>query len=124
MCPPATKPQPSSRGPMQTEIETSPTTTEEGQAHTKRWVSPVLLIGLVAFLAGLLLFGILPRRANAKQLKEFASARLPIVSVAIATAGDATAELVLPSSVEASQEAPLYPRVSGYVKRIVADIGA
>ena len=49
---------------------------------------------------------------------------MPTYAVAVAAAGETAAELVLPSSVEASQETPLYPRVNGYVKRIVADIGA
>jgi RND family efflux transporter MFP subunit len=110
---------------MQTNIEEPVTQiTEDRQLKSRRWLSPILLLTLVAVLGGLLLIGIIPRLTHAKQLEQAAAARIPTVSVAIATPGEATTELILPSSVEAAQETPLYPRVNGYVKRIVADIGA
>jgi RND family efflux transporter MFP subunit len=110
---------------MQTNIEEPVTQiTEDRQFKSRRWLSPILLLTLVAVLGGLLLIGIIPRLTHAKQLEQAAAARIATVSVAIATPGDATTELILPSSVEAAQETPLYPRVNGYVKRIVADIGA
>ena len=74
--------------------------------------------------ARLLLAGVLPRRAHVQHLEEAAAAQTTTYAVAIAAPGEAAAELVLPSSVEAAQETPLYPRVNGYVKRIAADIGA
>jgi multidrug efflux pump subunit AcrA (membrane-fusion protein) len=92
--------------------------------HSRRWLAPVSLLSLAAFLGALWISGVLPRRAHLHQLEEAAAARVPTYAVATATLADAAAELTLPSSVEASQETPLYPRVHGYVKRIVTDIGA
>lgn len=110
---------------MQTNTEEPATQiTEDRQLKSRRWFSPILLLGLVAVLGGLLLIGIIPRLTHAKQLEHAAAARIATVSVAIAAPGETTTELILPSSVEALQETPLYPRVNGYVKRIVADIGA
>jgi RND family efflux transporter MFP subunit len=110
---------------MQTTTETpAPQATETRPIRSRRGLAPVLLLGLTAVLGGLLLAGVLPRRSHLQQLEQEAVARVPLVSVAIAAPGEATAELLLPSSVEAAQETPLYPRVNGYVKRIHADIGA
>ena len=46
------------------------------------------------------------------------------LSVGVAAVGDAAAEFILPSSVEAQQTTPIYPRVNGYVKTLNVDIGA
>lgn len=110
---------------MKTSIETRPVQTHELQRiQGRRWLAPALLLGLLALLGVLLISGVLPRRAHLHTLEEAAAGLVPTYTVAIAATGEAAAELVLPSSVEASQETPLYPRVNGYVKRIVTDIGA
>jgi RND family efflux transporter MFP subunit len=109
---------------MQTTTETpAPQATETRPIKSRRGLAPVLLLGLAAVLGGLLLAGVLPRRSHLQQLEQEAAARVPLVSVAVAAPGEPTAELILPSSVEAAQETPLYPRVNGYVKRLFADIG-
>ena len=90
----------------------------------RRWLAPALILGLVALLGGMLLAGVLPRLSHVRQLAETAAARVPTYTVAVAAPGEAAAELVLPSSVEAAQETPLYPRVNGYIKTIAVDIGA
>ena len=90
----------------------------------RRWLAPTLLLGLAAVLGLLWLAGVTPRRAHLHQLERTAVANVPAYAVAIAAVGESAAELVLPSSVEAAQETPLYPRVNGYVKQIVTDIGA
>jgi RND family efflux transporter MFP subunit len=110
---------------MKTETETRPVPPPVlARIEGRRWVAPALLLGLVAFLIVLLVSGVLPRRAHLRGLEEAAAGLVPVYTVAVAETGEAAAELVLPSSVEASQETPLYPRVNGYVKRIVTDIGA
>jgi RND family efflux transporter MFP subunit len=110
---------------MQTNTEAPATQAPENrQLKSRRWLAPILLLALVAVLGGMLLVGVVPRVKHVKQLERAAAAHIATVSVAIATSGETTTELVLPSSVEAAQETPLYPRVNGYVKRIVADIGA
>lgn len=111
---------------MQTTTEKPDTQANESerQLQGRRWLAPATLLGLAVALGMLWLSGVLPRRAHMRHLEEVASARVPTYTVAVAATADAAAELVLPSSVEASQETPLYPRVHGYVKRIVTDIGA
>lgn len=122
-CPPRKKPLPLTN--MNTLTETRPVKSQEvPHIHSRRWLAPVLLLGLVALLAALWIGGVLPRRARLQHLEGAAASFAPTYTVAIAAAGESAAELVLPSSVEALQETPLYPRVNGYVKRIVADIGA
>src|SRR6478735_526375 len=103
-----------------TNVETNVTT----PPRPRRWLGPVILVTLTAVLGGLLLAGVLPRKAQLKTLEVAASEKGRVYSVAKAMPADATAELALPSSVEASQETPLYPRVNGYVKRIAVDIGS
>lgn len=90
----------------------------------RRWVAPALLLALAAVMGGMLLAGVIPRLTHVKELEQAVAAQVRTVSVAIAAPGSPTTELVLPSSVEAAQETPLYPRVNGYVKRIITDIGA
>jgi RND family efflux transporter MFP subunit len=98
--------------------------TEDRQLTSRRWPAPTFLIVLTALLGALLVAGLIPRLTQVRKLEQAVPSNIPTVSVAFAAPGAVTTELVLPSSVEASQETPLYPRVNGYVKRIVADIGA
>jgi RND family efflux transporter MFP subunit len=110
---------------MQTPTETpDEQATEEPQMKSRRWLAPMFLLGLVTVLGAALLAGVIPRVSHVKQLAWAAAAHVPTVIVDVATPGEPITELVLPSSVEAAQETPLYPRVNGYVKRILADIGA
>lgn len=89
------------------------------------WKSPAVLLGTTVLAGALLATGLAPRVAQRHRLEEaVAGSKYPIVNVAIATAGAPAAEFVLPSSVDAQQSTPIYPRVNGYVKRIIADIGA
>ena len=107
-----------------TETPVSPVQHSRPPHHRRRWTAPALLLALAAVLGALWIGGVAPRRAHLHRLEAAAAAYVPTYTVAVATAGEAASELVLPSSVEASQETPLYPRVNGYVKRIVTDIGA
>ncbi|MEI9894076.1 MAG: efflux RND transporter periplasmic adaptor subunit [Chthoniobacter sp.] len=109
---------------MKTEIAPE-TSTETALPKSARWKAPVLLLGTAVLAGGLLTAGLIPRLLHRAQLEKAAAASpFPIVTVDTATAGDAGAELVLPSSVEAQQSTPIYPRVNGYVKTIIADMGA
>lgn len=92
---------------------------------SSRWKAPFALFATATIAGALLAAGLFPRLVHRSQLEKAASAaQLPIVSVDTATVGEANTELILPSSVEAQQTTPIYPRVNGYVKRIAADIGA
>ena len=110
---------------MNTQTETpAPEIAPERPPKSRRWVALILVVVLIAALGGLLASGIVPRIGRVKQLEQATGNSVPKVTVAVATPADGDVELILPSSVEAAQETPLYPRVNGYVKRIVADIGA
>jgi len=112
---------------MKTELEIEPTaeTLTAQSPRNSRWKSPVLLLGTAALAGGLLVAGIVPRLRHHEELVQVANAvPYPIVNVGTATAADAATAITLPSSVEAQQSTPIYPRVNGYVKAIYADIGA
>lgn len=107
-----------------TDTPTAEAQTSQSLPKNRPWLAPVLILALVAGLGALLLAGIVPRLAQVKHLEAVAAERPLKVSVATATPAEAKVNLSLPSSVEAAQETPLYPRVNGYVKTIFADIGA
>jgi membrane fusion protein (multidrug efflux system) len=84
-------------------------------------------IAFAVVLAGLLLLGILPRLSLQKQLNAevvSATSALPIVAVSQAQRPTAPNTVLLPGAMEALHEAAIYARVSGYVRRWYADIGA
>jgi RND family efflux transporter MFP subunit len=110
---------------MNTTIEPQPVpAVEQRDFQARRWLSPALLLSLLAVLGGLLLLGIIPRVGHVNQLGETLAAQTPAFRVAVASPGNEAAGFALPSSVEAVQETPIYSRVNGYVKRIATDIGA
>jgi RND family efflux transporter MFP subunit len=61
--------------------------------------------------------------ARNKLGKETADAAIPTVATVIAKASDTGEDLVLPGSVQAYIEAPIYARTSGYLKNWYTDIG-
>ena len=89
----------------------------------------VLALGIVAalVLVGLLVVGILPRRSVQKQLDTRAASAatvMPIIAVAKAQRPTAPNTVLLPGTMEALHEGAVYARVSGYVRRWYADLGA
>jgi RND family efflux transporter MFP subunit len=101
----------------------------EGQEQTQPPVSRRKLrrVGLVALVlavsaAGI---GIFLRHRHEQQVREWThQATIPTVSVVTPTGGSSTFELVLPGDVKAWYEAPIYARVSGYLKNWYYDYGA
>jgi RND family efflux transporter MFP subunit len=84
-------------------------------------------IGLIALVAALLtaLFGILQRRGNEAEVKQWTETQaIPTVAVITPHKGAAAQRLVLPGTVEAWYEAPIYARVNGYLKNWYFDYGA
>jgi multidrug efflux pump subunit AcrA (membrane-fusion protein) len=109
-------------GAASTEVETAPPV---APMSTKRVTRIGITFAIV--LVGLLLLGILPRRSLQKQLNAAvvsATRALPIVAVAKAQRPTTPNTVLLPGTMEALHEAALYARVSGYVRRWYADIGA
>ena len=83
------------------------------------------LIG-VTLLVALLVIGIVPRLRD--QSERVAAATAPdagLVTVSVATPrrADGPSDLLLPSNVQAIEEAALYARTSGYVRERYVDIG-
>src|SRR5438128_1597964 len=81
-----------------------------------------ILIAAVLLIAAMGIFARLQARAALRQQAE--ATALPLVSVVRAQPAPATQDLVLPGTVEAYADAPIYARTSGYLKRWLVDIGA
>ena len=85
----------------------------------------IALLGLLG-LAVLLVIGIVPRMQRHTELAEAVKATRSsalVVTVVKPTPGARTADFTLPGSIQAIQEAPIYSRVDGYLKRRLVDIG-
>lgn len=94
----------------------NPTTPSKSKPSGK-WM-PIVGIAL------LLAVGAIPRFYAKEALnKQTASMAVPIVSAIQAAAGASTQELVLPASVEAFQQTPIYAKTNGYLKTLYVDIG-
>jgi RND family efflux transporter MFP subunit len=84
-------------------------------------------IGLIAVLAAIAIagFGILQRRSHEAEVVQWTKEQaIPTVAVITPRAGAATQRLVLPGTVQAWYEAPIYARVPGYLKNWNFDYGA
>jgi RND family efflux transporter MFP subunit len=85
----------------------------------------ILIVLVVAVLAGVLVFGVLPRlEARDALKKETQGLNVPSVSVIKPKARDGAQELVLPGNIQPFMDTPIYARTNGYLKRWHADIGA
>jgi RND family efflux transporter MFP subunit len=82
-------------------------------------VISITLLGLI--ITGALFTVQMQRRTEAAPAK--GADDVPTVSVITATRGKGKAELLLPATVQARQEATLYARTNGYVRRWSVDIG-
>ena len=84
-------------------------------------------IGIIAFLAAIAIaaFGILQRRSHEAEVRQWTQEQaIPTVAVITPRAGATTQHLVLPGTVQAWFEAPIYARVNGYLKKWNFDYGA
>ncbi|HLK65151.1 MAG TPA: efflux RND transporter periplasmic adaptor subunit [Bryobacteraceae bacterium] len=82
--------------------------------------------GFIVLLLLLLLVGFLPRHKRQKEIEAAARRQanaLPTVNVTQVRGAPAVSQLLLPGSITPLQEAYLYARATGYVKRRYADIG-
>jgi RND family efflux transporter MFP subunit len=84
-------------------------------------------VGAVAILAAVAIaaFGVLQRRSHEAEVAQWTQEEaIPTVAVITPRAGAATHRLVLPGTVQAWYEAPIYARVPGYLKMWNFDYGA
>jgi RND family efflux transporter MFP subunit len=84
----------------------------------------VLALVVLAVVAGVIYEGIRLRIRTATAVKqETLYLSVPTVSVAHPKLGSATNEVILPGSIQAFIDSPIYARASGYVKEWYTDIG-
>jgi len=89
-----------------------------------RAVKIVLVLVVLAVVAGVIYRGIRSRISTATAVKqETLYLAVPSVSVVHPKLGSATNEVVLPGSIQAFIDSPIYARASGYVKAWYTDIG-
>lgn len=100
--------------------ETPPETPSERPLHIARYAWIALVFALI-----LAAWGIISRvHARAKLAKETSTQAIPEVSTLRPARSPASEDLVLPGSVQAFIEAPIYARTSGYLKAWYTDIGS
>ena len=105
-------------------IESFKANLQSSANHIGRGLSRRALLGTVGVLTVLFLWGMVPRwRANASLLDATRDQR-PTVSVVSSQRPEGAANLVLPGSTQAIQEAAIYARTNGYVRKWYTDIGA
>jgi RND family efflux transporter MFP subunit len=84
-------------------------------------------IGVIAVLAAIAIaaLGILQRRSHEAEVRQWTQEQaVPTVAVITPRTGASTQRLVLPGTVQAWFEAPIYARVNGYLKKWNFDYGA
>lgn len=109
---------------MTTEVSTAPDAQLEQQAPPKKSRLFMLLLMLAAALVVVGLFTLLQRRSQYDALaKETERLAIPTVSVIHPATEPPQEDLVLPSTLQAYTESPIYARTTGYVKKWYHDIG-
>ena len=105
-------------------IESFKANLQSSANHIGRGLSRRALLVTVGVLTVLFLWGMVPRwHANASLLDATRDQR-PTVSVVSSQRPEGAANLVLPGSTQAIQEAAIYARTNGYVRKWYTDIGA
>lgn len=111
-------------GQVTHETGTLRTTAHESPNKIKRGSSRRILLGTLGLLAILFVVGMFPRwRANAALINSVRDQR-PTVTVIRSQRPDNPPNFVLPGSTQAIQEATIYARTNGYVRKWNVDIGA
>lgn len=85
----------------------------------------VILIVLLIVFVVIAIAGIIPRQhAHAALVRSTDSMAVPTVSVVQPRSGSPMQEIILPGTIQAYQDAPIYARTNGYVKSWSHDIGS
>ena len=99
-----------------------PQATRSGETVGRKRILSLTLFGIVIFAA----IGFAPRLWRERQLRATVrelESGAPLVTVAHPVRAPATADIVLPGSIQAVQETAIYSRVDGYLKRRLVNIG-
>jgi len=92
--------------------------------HATRRTVTILIVLLIVF-AVIAIAGIIPRlHARAALRKETDSMAVPTVAVVRPVSGALMREILLPGTIQAYHDAPIYARTNGYVKSWSHDIGS
>ncbi len=90
----------------------------------------LLIVGIVTgvLIVAFILIGVLPDRANKRQLAERShqaaeADSVPLVGIQRVTRAGASSDLMLPGTLQSNHETPVYARASGYISHWYADIG-
>jgi RND family efflux transporter MFP subunit len=84
----------------------------------------VIAVLVVIIVAGIVVMGVVPRlRAKAALRTETHNLAIPTVVVIHPKRGDPQQEIVLPGNMQAFEDAPIYARTNGYLKKWYVDIG-
>ena len=84
----------------------------------------VIAILVVIIVAGIVVMGVVPRlKAKAALRIETRDLAIPTVVVIHPKRGDPEQEIVLPGNIQAFEDAPIYARTNGYLKKWYVDIG-
>src|SRR6202047_4866588 len=85
----------------------------------------IIAILVVIIVAGLVGMGVVPRlKAKAALRTETTNLAIPTVLVIHPRRGDPEQEIILPGNIQAFEDAPIYARTNGYLKKWYVDIGA
>jgi RND family efflux transporter MFP subunit len=104
----------------QTESYDRPARNPEGSGH-----GVVIAVLVVIIVAGVVAMGVVPRlRAKAALRTETRDLAIPNVFVIHPKRGDPHQEIILPGNMQAFEDAPIYARTNGYLKKWYVDIGA
>ena len=94
-------------------------------ATTKSRRLPIAGIAAVAIVIAVVAIGIVSRAVSSSRVRDWTDEQsVPTVAVVLPSGAGAASALDLPGRLEATARAPLYARVSGYLKGWKVDIGA
>jgi RND family efflux transporter MFP subunit len=108
-------------------MNSAPTHSEQGQAEPQAKKSPIFAVFLFVIVALVVIGGILMivRRGQYQTLaKETEASTVPTVAVIRPTTEPGDESLVLPGTLQAYVESPIYARTNGYLKKWYFDIGS
>src|SRR3984957_20266267 len=84
----------------------------------------IIAVLVVIIVAGVIVMGVVPRlRAKAALRTETTDLAVPTVAVIHPKRGDPEQEIILPGNIQAFEDAPIYARTNGYLKKWYVDIG-
>jgi RND family efflux transporter MFP subunit len=84
----------------------------------------VIAVLVLIIVAGIVVMGVVPRlRAKAALRTETRDLAIPTVVVIHPKRGDPQQEIVLPGNMQAFEDAPIYARTNGYLKKWYVDMG-